>query len=105
MACPEFENVVNSAAGDHALRCEECAAMLDGLTDAEAILETALAGVSAPPRLAAAARMRIAEERRRKGPSILPELLDLIGWASVLALAAVLFPRFWPLVSAALQAG
>jgi len=105
MGCPEFDNVLKGTAGDHALRCEECAAMLESLTDAEAILEPALAGVSAPPSLAAAARMRIAAESRRKGPSILPELLDLIGWASVLALAAVLFPRFWPLVSAALQAG
>jgi hypothetical protein len=105
MACPEFDSVLRGAAGNHALHCEECAAMLEAAADAEAILESAFAGVSAPPSLAAAARMRIAAESRSKGPSILPELLDLIGWAAVLTLAAILFPRFWPLVSAAFQAG
>ncbi len=105
MGCPEFDEVLRGTAGDHASRCAECAAMLESLADADAILESALAGVAAPPSLAAAARARIAAERQRKGPSIVPELLDLIGWAAVLALAAVLFPRFWPLLSAALQLG
>ena len=105
MACSEFDSVLSGTAGNHASHCEECAAMLEAATDADAILESALTGVSAPPRLAAAARMRILAESRSKGPSILPELLDLIGWAAILTLAAILFPSFWPLVSAALQAG
>jgi hypothetical protein len=103
MACREFDRVLAGTAGDHALRCPECAALLESLADADKILESALSGVSAPPGLAAAARARIAAESRRRGPSIVPELLDFIGWAAVLALAAVLFPRVWPVLRAALQ--
>jgi hypothetical protein len=33
---------------------------------------------------------------------VLPEVLDFIGWAAVLVLAAVLLPRFLPLLNAAL---
>ena len=105
MPCPYFDSVLNGTAGDHALQCEECASLLEGLADAEAILSPVLAGVAAPPSLAAGARLRIAAQGRRNGPSIVPELLDFIGWAAVLALAAILFPRLWPVLSAALQQG
>jgi hypothetical protein len=35
-------------------------------------------------------------------PSLLPEVLDFIGWAAVFALAAILLPRFLPLLNAAI---
>jgi predicted anti-sigma-YlaC factor YlaD len=102
MACPEFEDLVREGAGGHAARCEECRALLDALADVDAALEAAFAGVSAPPGMAAIVRARAFRELPLRGPSALPEILDFIGWAAVLALAVVLLPRFLPLIDAAL---
>jgi hypothetical protein len=103
MACPELEDLLRDGAGGHAARCEECRALLDSLADVDATLESAFAGISAPPSLAALARARIARQIPLRAPSVLPEVLDFIGWAAILALAAVLFPRFLPLLDAALS--
>jgi predicted anti-sigma-YlaC factor YlaD len=101
MACPEFEDLVREGAGGHATRCEECRALLDALADVDAAFEAAFADVSAPPDMAAAVRARVARELPLR-PSPLPEILDFIGWAAVLALAVVLLPRFLPLIDVAL---
>ena len=102
MACPELEDLVREGRGGHAAQCEECRALLDALADVDATLEAAFAGISAPPGMAASVRARAARELHVRRPSPLPEILDLIGWAAVLALAAVLLPRFLPLIDAAL---
>jgi predicted anti-sigma-YlaC factor YlaD len=102
MACPEFEDLVREGAGGHAARCEECRALLDALADVDAVLEAAFAGVSAPSGMAAVVRARVARKLPLRRPSPLPEVLDFIGWAAVLTLAAVLLPRFLPLIDAAL---
>ena len=104
MACPEFEDLVGEGAGGHAAPCERCRALLDALADVDGAFEAAFAGVSAPPGMAAAVRARAARELPLRRPSMLPEILDLIGWAAVLALAAVLLPRFLPLIHAAISA-
>ena len=101
MACPEFEDLLRDG-GDHAAHCEECRALLEALADVDATLDGALAGISAPPSLAAAVRARRTHEFPVRRPSVLPEVLDFIGWAAVLALAAVLVPRFLPILDAAL---
>ena len=95
MACPDFETVVREGPGGHAAQCEKCAALLDALADVDASLETAFRGITAPPDFAAAVRRRIAREEVRR-PSLVPEVLDLIGWAALLALVAVLAQRFLP---------
>ena len=102
MACPDFEDLVRDGDGDHAEHCEDCRALLDALADVDATFDAAFGGISAPPSLAAAVRARVAREFPVRRPSLLPEVLDFIGWAAVLALAAVLLPRFLPLLDAAL---
>ena len=102
MACPELEDLVREGPSGHAARCEECRALLDALADVDAAFEAAFQGISAPPGLAAAARASIARHIPPRRPSLLPEILDFIGWAAVLALAAVLFPRVLPFFEAAL---
>jgi hypothetical protein len=102
MACPEFEDLADGAGGDHAARCEACRALVEALAEADSILDSAFAGISAPPGLAAAVRARIAKETPILRPSFLPEVLDFIGWAAVVALAAVLLPQFLPLIKAAI---
>jgi len=102
MACPELEDLLSDRSCEHAAHCEACRALLEELTCVEATLETAFAGISAPPGLEAAVRARIAEELPRRGPSLVPEFLDFIGWAAVLAVAAIVVPRFLPIISAVL---
>jgi hypothetical protein len=103
MACPDFEELVRNGAGSHAARCERCAALLEALADVDATLCGAYGNITAPPALSAAVRLRIDREQARRGPSLLPEILDFIGWAALLALIATLAPRFLPLVGAALS--
>jgi hypothetical protein len=102
MACPDFEDLVRGRAGDHATHCEECRALLDALVEVDATFDAAFAGISAPPSLAAAVRARVARQSAVRRPSLVPEVLDFIGWAAVLALAAILLPRCLPLLNAAL---
>ena len=100
MACPRFEDLLNGGESvvNHAAHCDECRALLDALAEVDATLETAFAGVSAPPRMAARARALALSETPLRRPTILPEVLDFIGWAAVLALVAVLIPRCLPAI-------
>ena len=97
MPCPDFESLVKEGPSGHAAHCEECAALLEALADVDAGLEAAFAGTAAPPSLAAGVRMRIAGDCARWRPPMLPEILDFVGWAALLALVAVLAQRFLPL--------
>ncbi len=102
MACPDFEDLIRGAARGHAAHCEDCRALLEAWGEADATFESAFAGVHAPPSLAAAARIKIDRQASLRAPSPLPEILDFIGWAAVLTLAAVLIPRLIPWIDAAL---
>ena len=61
--------------------------------DLDEQLETMLGGVTAPANFAASVRSRIRPYRVTK----LPEVLDLIGCAGILAALFVLMVRFVPL--------
>ena len=60
-------------------------------------LDRALAGVTAPPGFAAAVRRRVAKSR----VSPLPEILDSIGWAAVLAIVFLLLLWLVPMARGA----
>jgi hypothetical protein len=102
MACPDFEELVRQGPGGHAAQCEDCAALLEALAEVDSRLTAAYAGISAPPSLAASVRMRIAGQTEWRGPSLVPEILDFVGWAGVLALFAALAPRLLSMIEAAL---
>jgi hypothetical protein len=99
MSCPDFEVLLREGRGGHAAECERCGALLDAVADVDAGLEAAWSGVSAPPSLAASVRLRIAAEEARRRPSLVPEVLDFIGWAAILALVAVVAQRYLPLLT------
>lgn len=101
MSCPEFETLVREGRSGHASQCDRCAALLDAVADVDAGLEAAYAGISAPPGLAAAARLRIVELEAIRKPSPVPEILDFIGWAAILVLVAVIAQRYLPLIATA----
>ncbi|HUK18788.1 MAG TPA: hypothetical protein VLW65_20350 [Bryobacteraceae bacterium] len=93
MACPEFKDLLREGANGHAAHCEKCRALLEAAADVDRAFESAFAGITAPSGLTAAARARLAREVPIRPPSLLPEALDFIGWAAVLALAAALLPH------------
>jgi thiol-disulfide isomerase/thioredoxin len=102
MGCPEFEDLLHEGSGGHASHCEKCRALLEALAQVEATLDAAFVGISAPSGLADAVRARVSRELPVRRPPLIPEILDLIGWAAVLALMAVAVPRFLPLIRAIL---
>ena len=102
MGCPEFEDLIREGSGGHAARCEKCRELLDAFTHVDATFDAAFAGISAPPGLEAAVRARVAWELPVRKPPVVPEILDFIGWAAVLAVAAILVPRFMPLFTSIL---
>jgi hypothetical protein len=96
MACPDFETLLGEGPNGHAASCEHCAALLESLAEVDATLEAAYGAISAPPSVAAAVRSRIAAQQAVRRLPILPDVLDFIGWAALLALVAVMAQRFLP---------
>ncbi|HUK17188.1 MAG TPA: hypothetical protein VLW65_12280 [Bryobacteraceae bacterium] len=96
MACPDFETLLREGPTGHAAHCDDCAVLLEAFADVDSSLAAAFHGVAAPPGMASAVQMRIAGEQARRRPSVVPEVLDFIGWAAILALFAVLAQRFLP---------
>jgi hypothetical protein len=104
MACPNLEDLLQEAADGHAAHCEECRALLEAWAYVDATLGKGLAGIAAPPSLALHARALAARELRASRPPLVPEILDLLGWAAVLAIAAILIPRYLPYLISAVAA-
>ncbi len=102
MGCPELEELLLEGTDGHAAHCEGCRALLDAWHYVDATLNTTLAPICAPPGMAPAVRARVSREQPVRAPSLIPEILDLIGWAAVLAAAAIVIPRFLPLIQAVL---
>jgi hypothetical protein len=102
MACPNFEDLLNGKSRDHALNCKDCRALLEAFAEIDSVFESAFAGIAAPAGMAAAVRVRIRHASLDRRPSPVPEFLDLIGWAAVLAAAAILLPRFTAFVGSIL---
>jgi hypothetical protein len=102
MACPNFEDLLNGKSRDHVLNCKDCRALLEACSEIDSVFESAFAGISAPAGMAAAVRARLSPTGLERHPSPVPEFLDLIGWAAVLAIAAILLPRFTSLLSSIL---
>jgi hypothetical protein len=98
--CPELEDLLKEGSGGHAAHCSKCRELLDALAQVDSALDAAFGNISAPPDLEIAVRAGISRVCSEGRPSILPEVLDLIGWAAVLAAAAIAVPYFASLLSA-----
>jgi hypothetical protein len=100
MACPNFEDLLNGKCGDHVLNCKDCRALMEACAEVDSVFDAAFSGIAAPSGVTAAVRSRIDGASMQRRPSPIPEFLDLIGWAAVLAAAAVCLPRFASFISA-----
>jgi predicted anti-sigma-YlaC factor YlaD len=79
----------------HARVCPECRAFLETALELDAALRERFAGLAAPSSLAPAVLARISRQTPYRTLSPLPELLDFIGWAAVVAVAVVLWSLGW----------
>jgi len=115
MPCPSFEDRLldydELSAGEresvhaHVVGCTDCREYLEALTGIDAQLTKLYAGArvspeffSAQPRSHQPVAFRISAETRLHKPSFIPEVLDFLGWASVIAVvvcAALVFVPIW----------
>jgi predicted anti-sigma-YlaC factor YlaD len=105
VACPEFEDLLSGRCEEHLLHCERCRALLEAHAEVDHVFEKAFKGITAPESIVSTvlARIRPGAKKIPKRPSPVPEFLDLIGWAAVLASVAIVLPQltsffrsFWP---------
>jgi len=101
--CPELEILLKEGSGGHAAQCPKCRDLLDALAQVDATLNAAFGTLRAPADLETAVRARIARLSAEPKPSILPEVLDLIGWAAAFTATALAVPYFASLLSAVIH--
>jgi hypothetical protein len=74
----------------HAAQCASCREFLEALRTVDSQLTAQLAGLEVTPAFAPAVRQRVRRESADTRPSLVPELLDFVGWGAVVALLALL---------------
>lgn len=92
--CPQFEDLLSEENAGHTTKCPKCRDLLDALAHVDAAFDAAFGGVCTSPELQAALNARIARTTREDRVTMIPEILDLIGWAAALATAAVAISYF-----------
>jgi len=100
MACAEFEErlleYAELASGErapveaHVAQCSSCREFLVALRTVDSQLTAQLAGVEVTSAFAPAVRRRVRHQRAGARPSLVPELLDFVGWGAIVALLGVL---------------
>ena len=98
--CPELENLLKEGSGGHAAQCPKCRELLDRLVQVDATLNAAFGILRASSDLETAVRSRIARLSAEPKPSIVPEILDFIGWAATLVATAIAILNFISLLGA-----
>lgn len=96
MPCGAFEDQLveyaelpdreRDAVDAHVAGCAECRMYLETLSHVDRELDRVFAGAAAPPGMAAA----VLRHTRTPEPSMLPEVLDAIGWIGVFAILGCL---------------
>jgi anti-sigma factor RsiW len=109
MACADYEDRLLDYAGltaeararvdAHVAQCTACREFRDALGVVDAGLTAAFAGRDVSARFAPALGQRLRQESSLKRPSWVPELLDSLGWSSIVALVALLAWWLSPLAS------
>lgn len=108
MACAEFEerlleyaelaNGEKARVDAHAADCPSCHEFLEALRTVDSQLTAQLAGLELTPAFAPAVRRRVRYEGAVARPSLVPELLDFVGWGAIVALIGLLAWWLAPLV-------
>jgi len=100
MACAEFEerlleyaelkNGERARVEAHTAYCSTCREFLEALRTVDSQLTAQLAGLEVTPAFAPAVRRRVRYEGFAARPSVVPELLDFVGWGAIVALLGLI---------------
>jgi anti-sigma factor RsiW len=100
MACAEFEerlleyaelaNGERARVDAHTAQCSSCREFLESLGTVDSQLTAQLAGLELTPAFAPAVLRRVRHEGAATRPSLVPELLDFVGWGAIVALLGLL---------------
>ena len=106
MACREFEErllVYDELGSDerqgvsgHLVQCEDCRSFLSALFEVDTALQAAFAQSTVPADFSESVAKKLLGQPERRGPSLIPEVLDAIGWAAVIAMLLWLTAFFVP---------
>src|SRR5713226_9517082 len=77
----------------HLERCQECRAFLEAVHSVDTALKEALGNLRVSPSFQPAALDRACREAPLRKPSFVPEILDFVGWAAVVAIVIDLLYR------------
>jgi hypothetical protein len=108
MACPEFEDRLIEYAGlegaaracvdTHIAECADCRLFLQALRVVDRELTARFARRDVSSAFAPTVRARVQREGPARRPSMIPELLDFVGWGAIVALSGLLAWWLIPLV-------
>jgi hypothetical protein len=108
MRCQDYERLlldydgldgaVKAATDAHSAACAACEAYRSSLAEVDREMARLFAGIPLSSGFSTAVLTRIRTEPAMHRPSPVPEVLDFIGWAAMLALGAALFQHFRPLL-------
>jgi len=100
MVCAEFEerlleyaelpNGERERVDAHAAQCSSCREFLEALRSVDSQLTAQLAGLEVTPAFARLVRRRVRHEGSAARPSLVPELLDFVGWGAIVTLLGLL---------------
>ena len=80
-----------ACAAAHLDRCPDCRLRAEDIEALDDALAVHFSGIALPAGFAARVRAQTRRIPLMRPPSAMPEVLDFIGWAAVLAVAAVLW--------------
>ena len=106
MACREFEErllVYDELGSDerqgvsgHLVQCEDCRSFLSALSEVDRALQATFAHSRVLADFSKSVAQKLLSQTARRGPSLIPEVLDAIGWAAVIAMLLWLTAFFVP---------
>lgn len=92
----ELEGESRLATDAHLAVCPDCRSYLEALAEADAALSARFAARRAPVGFEQAVLRRMERQLPLRRPPYLPEILDFVGWAAVVAIAAGLLYQLGP---------
>ena len=106
MPCTEFERLLleygelsgeaRRTADAHLAGCAGCRALLEGLADVDAQLAVAYADAVVSTGFRDSVLRRVEGHVPIRRPSLIPEVLDFVGWAAVVAITAYVINQLSP---------
>jgi predicted anti-sigma-YlaC factor YlaD len=100
MACPEFEDRLieyaelegeaRACVDTHLAECAGCRQFLEALRVVDRELTAQFTGREVSAAFLPAVRRRVQDEGLARRPSMIPELLDFVGWGAIVALIGLL---------------